>query len=147
VKKMKFKIALAAMAIALVTGVLAFAKASPAKASTNLNDLLVTNGLFTGYNAQDLAGLIAVDNTTGGSMSSSNLNDLIVMNGLFTGYNAQDLAGLIAVEDVTGGGISTGGSIGHSDLTDLIVLGGIFDGGFHNNANDLAALIAVDNMF
>lgn len=87
---------------------------TPAKAQNSLNDLLVTNGLFGGYSAQSLAGLIAVDNTTGGGTiggaGNTNLNDLIILNGLFGtgswGWNnsAQDLAGLIAVNNLYNGG-------------------------------------------
>jgi len=96
--------------VPLVAGYMLVAKAEPAKAQTNLGNAIVLNGLFTGYNAQTLAGLIAVDNMTGGGTApgTTNLNDLIVLNSLFGhgyGYNsAAGLAGLIAVNNLYGGG-------------------------------------------
>ncbi|MFA4995737.1 MAG: hypothetical protein WC536_01185 [Patescibacteria group bacterium] len=109
-----------ALIIPMLAGIMAVAKADPAKAqgfsnTNNLGSLIVSNGLFTGYNAVDLAGLIATDAvTSGGSFSSgtSNLNDLLVLGGLFGtgggwGWNngAQNLAGLIAVDNLYNGGI------------------------------------------
>ncbi len=77
------------------------AKVEPAEAQVNLNDMIVLNGLFTGYNAQELAGLIAVDSITGGGTAAgaTNINDLIVLNGLF-GYNMDELAGLIVIDNM-----------------------------------------------
>lgn len=109
------KVSLAALLIVpLVAGYMLVAKAEPAKAQASLGDTIVLNGLFTGYSAQNLAGLIAADNITSGSMTApgtSNLNNLIVLNGLF-GYgggwghnNAAGLAGLIAVNNMIGGHI------------------------------------------
>lgn len=114
---MKKYLALAAI-VPIMIGVLAITKAQPAEAMTNSNDLgnlIVTNGLFTGYNAQDLAGLMATDAVTGGSDgalgSGSDLNDLLVLGGLFGtgngwGWNngAENLAGLIAVDNMFNNG-------------------------------------------
>jgi len=102
------------LVIPMIVGVMA--AANPAKAmvnNENLNSLIVTNGLFTGFNAQNLAGLIATDAVTGGSTGGSftggtNLNDLLVLSGLFGvgggwgwgGNNAANLAGLIAVNNM-----------------------------------------------
>lgn len=100
------KIMLTAIAIVAVSAVVAVAKpeVSSAQMNNDLNSFITLNGLFTGYNAADLAGLIAVDNIfdggMGGTMGTSDLSDLIVLNGLFNGYNAADLAGLIAVNNI-----------------------------------------------
>lgn len=115
-KALKLGLAVALIA-PMLAGIMAVAKADPAKAqgftnTNNLGSLIVSNGLFTGYSAQNLAGLIAVDSVTGGgsfSSGTSNLNDLIVLGGLFGyggwGNNAADLAGLIAVDNIYNGGI------------------------------------------
>jgi hypothetical protein len=101
----------------IMAGVIATSKVEPAKAATtdNLGNLITLNGLFTGFNAQQLAGLIAIDNATGGGFGgttgTSNLSDLIVLNGLFGTHgwgwgwnNTAGLAGLIAIDNLTGGG-------------------------------------------
>lgn len=103
------KIGLASLVLAvLVAGYLVVAKAEPAKAQTNLGDLIVVNGLFSDFNTRGLAGLIAVDNLTNdggvGTMGTGDLGDLIVLNGLFGNGNASNLAGLIAVSNIAGRG-------------------------------------------
>ncbi len=96
------------LVIPMIVGVMAVAKPAEAMVNNSLGDLIVTNGLFTGYNANDLAGLIAVDSITGsgGSMvGTSDLSDLIVLDGLFGwGGNANDLAGLIVVDNIYNSG-------------------------------------------
>jgi hypothetical protein len=66
--------------------------------------LIVLNGLFNGNgfhnDAQDLAGLIAVENITHGTTSTSDLGDLLVLNNLFGTHHTGDLAGLIAVDNL-----------------------------------------------
>lgn len=104
-KTLKLSVIGIIVAIALAAfAVTAKPAAAQAWGTTNLGDLLVTNGLFAGYSAPDLAGLIAVDSVSGygmgGTAGTNNLNDLIVMNGLFSGYSAPDLAGLIAVDNM-----------------------------------------------
>lgn len=100
------RLALAAVLIApLLAGAVAVSKAEPAQAETDLGDLIVTNGLFGNNNAEDLAGLIAVDSITGGDSmgGTSDLEELIVLGGLFDsgwGNDAEDLAGLIAVDNI-----------------------------------------------
>lgn len=125
------------VAIALVAALFAgaFAMAKPAKAQTtpvatgNLGSLIVLNGLFSnpygygyggyyGNNLMGLAGLIAVNNSTGNPASGvggpTTLGDLIVLNGLFNspyggygygwggyGNNLMGLAGLVAVNNIT----------------------------------------------
>lgn len=102
----------------IMVGVIAVSKAEPAKAeigSSDLGDLLVLDGLFGTGDARDLAGLIAVQNATGGGSlgvtGGNSLGDLIVLNGLFNGggfgfgNNLSGLAGLIAVSNLTGQGI------------------------------------------
>lgn len=109
-------------------------------------------------NAKNLAGLIAVDNVTGGSNGSTtnnanDLSELIVLGGLFPTstnptQNAKDLAGLIAVNNVTGGSSGTF-SDENNDLGELIVLNGLFGGTgsfASTNAKNLAGLIAVNNI-
>lgn len=107
-------------------------------------------GLVVALIAPMLAGIMAVAKAdpakAQGFSNTNDLGSLIVSNGLFTGYNAVDLAGLIAVDSITGGGSVSSGT---SNLNDLIVLGGLFGGGWgwNNSAQNLAGLIAVDNMF
>lgn len=107
-------------------------------------------------NARNLAGLIAVDDVTGGGSftSTNNINDLIVLQGLFgTGTQAQktqDLTGLIAVDSVLNDGGAFGGSGGSltddTSLGDLIVLSSLFPVGTTADARNFAGLIAVSNM-
>lgn len=117
------KRSLAAMLVAfMIVGAVAAAKPAKTKAfvnNENLGSLIVTNGLFTGFSAQNLAGLIATDAVTGGSNGgaftggTSNLNDLIVLSGLFGtgnsfGFNnnsAANLAGLIATNNIFNNGM------------------------------------------
>lgn len=102
----------------LMVGVIATSKAEPVKAALttdNLGNLIVLNGLFGSMDNRSLAGLIAVENATGGgslgTTGGSSLGDLIVLNGLFNGggfgfgSNLSGLAGLIAVSNLTGQGI------------------------------------------
>lgn len=92
------------LVIPMIVGVMAVAK--PAEASSSdLADLIVLDGLFGLGDAEDLAGLIAVDSITGGGSfdgGNSDLSELIVLGGLFGGWgsNAEDLAGLIAVDNI-----------------------------------------------
>ena len=145
-KKLSFK-TIAAVGVAAMVIVAVSAYNAP-KASAALST-----------SARNLAGLIAVNDVTGGSNDSfagtSNINDLIVLQGLFgTGTQAQrtqDLTGLIAVDSVLNGGgafgSGTGGSMtNNTSLSDLIVLNGLFPVGNTIAARNLAGLVAVSNM-
>lgn len=74
--------------------------------------------------AENLAGLIAVDNITdgGGFSTDDDLSDLIIINGLFTPTTAEatGLSQLIAVENTVGDGSD-------SSLSDLLILNSLFD--------------------
>lgn len=115
-KSIKFTAAALVVAIAFAA-VAVVANPAPTKAAmtnNNLGSLIVLNGLYGGSTA-GLAGLVAVDNATGGGLGGgvaggSNLGSLIVLNGLFngggfkSGSNMAGLAGLIAVSNITGNG-------------------------------------------
>lgn len=83
--------------------------------------------------AQNLAGLIAVDEITddGSFNGNDNLEELIILGGLFptsfnANQNAKDLAGLIAVDNIVSDG--SGGAFGkdEDDLAALLVLNNLF---------------------
>lgn len=106
VNKMKaIKLATLGTVLAIVFGAF-ITTAKPAAAQTDLGNLIVTNGLFSGYSPQGLAGLMAVDNMygAGGTAGTTGLGNLLVLNGLFGYTNPQGLAGLIAVDNMYGGG-------------------------------------------
>ncbi len=87
----------------------------------------------------DLANLIILDNLFGTiSSSTSNLAELIAVNNV-TGHGYYG----------TGVDLGTGyGYPGYSGLGDLIVLDGLFNNGVTTSStNDLAKLIAVNNIF
>lgn len=106
------------LAAVMIAGVMAVAKPAKTEAmvgNQNLGSLIVLDGLFGNNNAAGLAGLIAVDNVTGGGsiaeggINGNSLGDLIVLNGLFNGggfggNNLGGLAGLIAISNLTGSG-------------------------------------------
>jgi len=84
-------------------------------------------------NARNLAGVIAVDNVTGGSngafSNDTGLGDLIVLNSLFplgTTADARCFAQLVAVSNLSGNSGTSGAFTQNSDLGDLLVLNNLF---------------------